>query len=595
MSIALLGQLYDDMRRIAVAGSAVAPGDFRLKKHVAALEQAGAKAPIFATIAGQVRAVVDSTEKTASQAVLELASLLNAVLYTQGETAVPGPMAAIETTELDLAGAAQISARTLKPLLEALTTTGSGRFELIKDAFERGAFKDPRLLRPSLEALDDVYGEIADFVSERVLPLYGRAILPELRKKLNIKGKSGDARRLELLHRLEPTSARPFVEQALEEGSKEVKVAAIGCLGSGPDDLNFLLEQAAGKAADIRRVALAALAEINSPLAIEALSKAINGKDLSLAAPALTKCQHPQVIELLHATIQKNVASLRETKDKKKITSLVGTLETLLETLQHRNDPGTTALLKNLFEQRGDLLKIKGDSLSGVDVNHSIASVMTTSSKESQDLLASAHAKLDDIELNFAFLAACRCWSADKVYDEFSPYLLLESKKDLGKKSAIMEGLDNLDYLFREKALPLDPKWLDLAVQIENFELIAELGRPGHEAQNAFLKKAFEATQSKKTTKKTYECQSVVSAMVKVQHPDATDCLIEAVSKADKKAFWYSYCYEWMVPDLPASAIPKLEAMIPTLPERDTNRWLDRIEQLRVKHRTPHGQESRDN
>ena len=77
--------------------------------------------------------------------------------------------------------------------------------------------------------------------------------------------------------------------------------------------------------------------------------------------------------------------------------------------------------------------------------------------------------------------------------------------------------------------------------------------------------------------------------MVKVQHPDATDCLIAAVTESEKIAYWYSYYFEWLIPDLPATAIPKLEATIPTLPERDASRWLDRIEELRAKHRTPHG------
>ena len=37
MSIAVLTQVYDEIRRLAVAGSVVASGDFRLKKLVPAL------------------------------------------------------------------------------------------------------------------------------------------------------------------------------------------------------------------------------------------------------------------------------------------------------------------------------------------------------------------------------------------------------------------------------------------------------------------------------------------------------------------------------------------------------------------------------
>src|SRR5207237_2770187 len=102
----------------------------------------------------------------------------------QGETGAPGALAPIETIDLG-SPTAQASARVLKPLLEALTTTGSGRLELIRDAHERGAFRDLRLVKPALEAIDDVYGEIADFIADQVLPLYGKSILADLRAQFH--------------------------------------------------------------------------------------------------------------------------------------------------------------------------------------------------------------------------------------------------------------------------------------------------------------------------------------------------------------------------------------------------------------------------
>ena len=149
MSIAVLTQVYDEMRRLAIAGSSVAVGDFRLKKFLPPLEQAGAKAPVFAKVAEAVKALVNGNEQTAPTALLELTSLVNAILYTQGDTTLSGTFSPIESMELTTS-TSQASARVLKPLLEALTTTGSGRLELIKDAHERGAFRDLRLIRPAL-------------------------------------------------------------------------------------------------------------------------------------------------------------------------------------------------------------------------------------------------------------------------------------------------------------------------------------------------------------------------------------------------------------------------------------------------------------
>src|SRR5215218_3351715 len=92
MSIALLHQVYDETRRLAVAGSATAPGDFRLKKLIDPLKQAGAKAPVFAKLAESANALIAANEQTAPDAMLELLGLATAIRYTQGETGLPGPI-----------------------------------------------------------------------------------------------------------------------------------------------------------------------------------------------------------------------------------------------------------------------------------------------------------------------------------------------------------------------------------------------------------------------------------------------------------------------------------------------------------------------
>src|SRR5205823_3996557 len=189
MSIAILTEVYDEMRRLAIAGSVVATGDFRLKKLIPPLEQSGSKAPVFTKVAVAAKAVVEGNEQTSAQALLDLTTLVNAILYTQGETGASGTLQPIETTDLG-APVTQVGARTLKPLLEALTTTGSGRMEVIRDAYEREAFRDLRLVKPALEAIDDGYAEISDFIADKILPLYGKAILPELRAKFDLKGRA---------------------------------------------------------------------------------------------------------------------------------------------------------------------------------------------------------------------------------------------------------------------------------------------------------------------------------------------------------------------------------------------------------------------
>ena len=67
MSIPVLIEVYDEMRRLAIAGSAVAPGDFRLKKLIPPLEKSGEKAPVFAKVAQAATAVVESVGGTSRE------------------------------------------------------------------------------------------------------------------------------------------------------------------------------------------------------------------------------------------------------------------------------------------------------------------------------------------------------------------------------------------------------------------------------------------------------------------------------------------------------------------------------------------------
>src|SRR4051812_42304724 len=96
MSLALIQESAREVRRLSVAGSRLAIGDFRLQKLITPLEQAGANVPVFAQVAKGLRDLVNSSEADSAVNLLALSTLLNAILYTQGQTSVQGAY-----TELD--------------------------------------------------------------------------------------------------------------------------------------------------------------------------------------------------------------------------------------------------------------------------------------------------------------------------------------------------------------------------------------------------------------------------------------------------------------------------------------------------------------
>jgi hypothetical protein len=589
MSMQTLTQVYDEMRRLAIAGSVVAPGDFRLKKLIAPLAEAGAKAPVFARVADAVKKVVEGDDKSVAATLLDLATLVNAILYTQGETGAAGTLDTIETA--DLGGtAAQTSARLLKPLLEALSTAGSGRLELIRDAFERGAFRDLRLVKPALDAIDDGYGEIGDFIAEKVLPLYGKAILPELRAKLDLKGRGGHPRRLRLMHALDPEATRETVKLALDGGSKEVKVVAIECLGATADDLSYLTEQASAKAQDVRQAAYRALAAIDHDDAVALLQRAAAGNDLDLAVDALQRSRSAKLLAYLLQEAEQELAALPKNKDKKDVSKKVARVQGLLKCLAGREDSDSEALILSVFNQAEALGKIKGDSFSGADIQSTVVGLMQDGTTKLQTTLAGAHDRLSGAEFAACFQAARRAFPPEQVFEVFSPYLTPdggEKKKKRDPGSAKREALcELLGGRFRywwhghDTEPPLDPRWLDCAVQIQHLGLVRHLARPGHAAAIAFLKETFDTLVKK--AKSFDECYDVVAAMVRAAHPDATDAVIATLQK-QTKGDYYAYWFARLIPELPKSAVPKLEAVIPTLGEKLADTLMDYIQQLREK------------
>lgn len=591
MSIALLHQIYDETRRLAVAGSATAPGDFRLKKLIDPLKQAGTKAPVFAKLAESANAIINANEQTAPDALLELLGLATAIRYTQGETGLPGKLEPLGV-KIPLARPTELGARVLQPLLQALRTTGSGRFEVVQDADTRGVFKDLRLILPAIAGLDDPYPEIAELMAKTIIPeSFGPAIAPYVKAGYDPKGNKGSARRLQLLHRFDAAGTRELVMQALENGSKEVRVAALSCLGMHSDDVHILIEQSFAKAQDVRIASYYGLSQMESEEAINSLRKTMAGKELVHAWRPLAASKGPRLLHAILAEFKKELAELMALKDKKEISAKIERLGFFLHTLHERTDKDAEAMVLELFAQRDKLAKVKGDTLSGSDLNLDVVRAMAGGTKAMANKLVESHATLENESLPYAFDAAHAHLSADRVFEIFSPYLtpLIGGKKSdattVKKYAAVVDQINSTGRGYHSiltKQRPLDPRWLDLAVRLPHFDLLRTLARPGHAQLNEFLAEGFrkQVASAKKTDELRFYCET----MAAVKHAEFEASFFAAVetikAKTDPSAVYY---YSALIPSLPKSAIPALEALVPKLGDRYSDHWVRRIEELRAQ------------
>jgi hypothetical protein len=226
MSLPILNELQDDLKRLTIAGSDLATEDISLKKKIPVLLKMGEKAPVFTRIAQFTENLVTGKEPT-SEHLLELSTLLSSIMYTMGKTGRDGDLEVGGTTsEIPT----EISYLTLKPIIEALTTKGSGRGEIIEQAYQSGKIYDLRLIYPLIAALDDSYPELADFVAEHILPKYGQEILPIIQASFSVKGKKGDGRRLKVMAEILGVGGLPFYYECIENGSTQVQIAGLEIL-----------------------------------------------------------------------------------------------------------------------------------------------------------------------------------------------------------------------------------------------------------------------------------------------------------------------------------------------------------------------------
>jgi hypothetical protein len=603
MSLALIEESAKEVRRLAIAGSPLAVGDFRIKKLIAPLEQAGAKVPVFAQVAKSISELANGTEAESATRLLALSTLLNAILYTQGQTGTSAPFAELEVFATNCTGT-RTTARALKPLIAALTNSGAGRLEIIKSACERGAFNDLRLTDAAIQALGDNYPEIADLVAEKILPAYGPGIVPRLKLGLDLKGKKSDARRLIVMHRVDPAGALGMCKAALEDGSAEVKAAAVECLGQHEEFLPLVMEQANAKNKIVRAAALEVLAAHDRPEIVKLFDGFIKTSAFDLLARPFRAIRNRQLINSLLGE-GKRVFELIVKGDEEQLARY----SEILGCLGQRKDAEIESFLLDCFNQTEWLVKIKAaknSTVAGPDLAFSLASLLYNIG--SQKALEAILAKRNDLPLpafNFVLASALRIWPPDKCYQEFSPVLAQtnavgKDKCDMLRKVVLSTTQDksnaHLNYYYDAdciaepdlKAVQWDPRWLEAAIKADQLAIVCCLARPGHKGTISYLLALLDAG-AKKTVPLVARVMGrsglIIQTLAHCQYPDLTEMFLKTIASRLSGAPHVDYDLQLLFSSaryLPAADLPKLDAFAAKLDEKFVDKYLEALEPLRA-------------
>ena len=269
-----LYDLQQELNRLFIAGSKFAKNDPRLQKYIPILKKLGEKAPVFNKLAQEVEVLLQVESQQSAEKLLSVSTLLYSVLYTQGVTIQAEATKALQEPNVSIADVnTTYSYLQLKPVLQALIQSNSGRLEVLKDAFERGIFKDSRTFGYLSYALADKYTELADYVLQTIIPTCGQAMLPFLLSDFRLEDRTENVRRLRLLYQLKYAKMDSLTDKIFSESLPNLQAEAISIIAEKKDTQteDFIMSLTGDKNKLVREASYKALAILGTQRSIDKL------------------------------------------------------------------------------------------------------------------------------------------------------------------------------------------------------------------------------------------------------------------------------------------------------------------------------------
>lgn len=366
----ILYNLQQEINRLFIAGSKFAKNDPRLQKHIPTLSKLGEKAPVFAKLSKDLEDLLNTDSQSSAEKLTAISTLLYSVLYTQGttvETDVPQveqnpniPLGEVNT---------EFSYLQLKPVIKALTTSNSGRLEILTDAFQRNIFKDSRTYPYLNIALGDKYAELCDYVEKTIIPSVGKPMLPFLLQGFQWEDKTENVRRFRLLQQFGYEKISEIIEKIFAESLPNLQAEAINVLSRDTKNEEFITNLASDKNKIVRGAAYRALARLGTSTSIDKLydlyesNKDKNKTNAELITEALSLVSLPKDYKKFFEKVKERFENLlvMDKDNEKSLQSAVERFATDLDILSNKDYDEVYEFLGRIFSDTSskNLLKIK--------------------------------------------------------------------------------------------------------------------------------------------------------------------------------------------------------------------------------------------
>lgn len=466
-------------------------------------------------------------------------------------------------------------------VLDALACKGRRRHEIISAAIYCRTFLDERLVGPALAALDDKSDSIADEIMEQVIPKYGKAVVAELRRQLDVRRASpSDIRRLKLLWEIDPEQSRDLIRASLD-GPSAIKAVAIGYLEVDASNRSRLVELCGSKDAAVRVAAISRLCRAGDPAVVPAVMKLAKTKELSKFVLPLreTRSETLRAFAIDEARAQLGLLLQDPQEAARKRFRL------LLACLLGRQDNAATEFLTECFRHFRKLVEIGS-------VDEDVTMLLRLGSASAARVLVEAIDTLDGSPYRDAFDAARQHLPPEEFYRRFSPLIRdrpvgggsEKESRDESRRSIIQFALgspnsqpywdldDHGELIESPPLRPLDPRWLDIAVETEDLSMMNGVAHPNHPRANAFLSREWSRLG-------TTRPRDVLPAIMLANHPDVVGCIVSAMTanETPDSLQMTANTIEFHTKDLPLDTLIAFEKSLPSLPKKFAMQFRDAI------------------
>lgn len=562
-----LYDLQQELNRLFIAGSKFAKNDPRLQKHIPILKKLGEKAPVFNKLAQEVEELLQIETQYSAEKLLNVSTLLYSVLYTQGVTTLPEAKRREYQPNIALADVnTNYSYLQLKPVLQALTESKSGRLEVLKDAFERGVFKDSRTYGYLNIALGDKYTELGDYVEETLIPSCGQAMIPFLLSEFRLEDKVANLRRFRLLNRL-GYDLTTWIESIFAENLPLLQSVAITDVLSEKKDEKteeFIISLVNDKNKTVRASVYLALAKMATKRSTDKLYELYaNNKqkgNSELLATAIAKVPLPSCYQPFVQKVHERFEALltMDQTEEKAVAAAFERFSVDLEVLKNKDYPETFQLLADMISHKDFNSMAKKRSASNYHIVPTLVEVIASFNAQkviafyeqyTEALLHSDWAYPLFTDYFYRVVNGEGNYDKERIYDVFAPQFgKILTKNDVIDALAGTRGMYAIGYYYKELkpivSERLDLRWAELFYDYleglkkidDNYSLKALIVLDALEKDSPRLDELILKVLPKIGA---YDKSLVFRMLLNRNIPNKFEILYEALSKVKSQQYYY--------------------------------------------------------